>query len=164
MKRTIIDMTRRTEHHVLSGTIFPIDGGLERIDGNIYLARNFINHTSIARVRSILLPRHHVWALFFDGFPNSPPHCQCYLHMARILDQGETITVEDLYLDVLVDHQREWQVVDIDEFRRAWATGELAPDQIGAALEGLENACRFVTESHGDVEPYLRSKLSIGVL
>jgi predicted RNA-binding protein associated with RNAse of E/G family len=159
MKRTVIHLGNRTERHLLSGSIFPIDRRLERRGGNIYLERNFIRHPEIAGCRSILIPAQHLWVMFFEG--HSQPHpLKCYMHMARILDGGDTVTVEDLYLDVIITRDGQWHLLDVDEFRAAIAAGELSSEQVQAALLGLENACQIVHRSGSDVEPYLHRVLA----
>lgn len=159
MKRIVIDMADRTERHLLSGRVYQVDGRLERQAQAIYLDRTFVNHPAIAAIRSVLLPDLHLWVIFFEGGANPYP-CRCYMHVARILDRGQEITVEDLYLDVLVAQDGGWQVVDVDEFRTAVAGGELSQEQLLAALEGLEHACKIVDGADGDVESYLQ-KLQI---
>lgn len=158
MKRTVIYMKSRTERHMLSGSVFRIDRRLERQAGNIYLDRTYVRHPEIAGIRSVLLPDQHLWILFFEGHDRPYPF-RCYMHIARILDQGDTVTVEDLYLDVIVKQDGRWHLVDVDEFRAAVASGELTPEQVDAALQGLENACRLVDSAGGDVESYLHRTL-----
>lgn len=159
MKRIIIDLNTRMEHHLLSGSSFPIDRLLERRDGNIYLERNYQDHPTISGARTILIPGLHLWVMFWEGI-GGPHPCRCYMHMARILDEGERIVVEDLYLDVITMRDGRWQVLDIDEFRAAIAAGELSPGQIQDALEGLEHACRFVERANGDIERYIYTQLA----
>lgn len=159
MKRILIHMGSRQEQHLLSGNSFLIDRRLERRGGYIYLDRNYTRHPTISGVRSILLPDRHLWVMFFEG-QGSPHPCRCYMHMARIIDSGDLITVEDLYLDVLVLQDGRWQVVDIDEFREALARGELSAEQTQAALLGLENACRLVESAGTEIEGYLRRTLN----
>jgi predicted RNA-binding protein associated with RNAse of E/G family len=159
MKRIVIDMGSRTEQHLLSGNSFTIDRRLERRGGYIYLDRNYTRHPTISGVRSILLPDRHLWVMFFEGH-GAPHPCRCYMHMARILDGGDLVTVEDLYLDVLVLQDGRWQVVDIDEFREALARGELTTEQTQAALSGLENACQLVETAGAEIEPYLKRLLN----
>lgn len=154
MKRIIIDMKSRMEHHLLSGYSYPIDRRLERLGGNIYLERTYSRHASIGSARSVLIPDLHLWIMFWEG--HGMPHpCRCYMHMARILDEGERIVVEDLYLDVTVMRDGRWELLDIDEFRAAIAAGELSPVQIQAALEGLEHGCKLVHACGGDIDGYV---------
>lgn len=166
MKRTLISMTDRTEHHLLSGRIFSVDRKLERRGANIYLDRSYTRHESISGVRSVLIPALHLWLMFFEGQPGPHP-IRCYMHMARIMDEGDTIMVEDLYLDVLVREDGRWHLVDVDEFRRAVGKGELNPEQMQAALEGLENACRLVDlfgkEIESNVDQNLAPRLGLPI-
>lgn len=159
MKRIIIDMKSRMEHHLLSGHSYAIDGRLERLDGNIYLERTYTRHPTISSARTVLIPGLHLWVMFLEGH-GGPHPCRCYMHMARILDQGERIVVEDLYLDVTVLRNGRWEVLDIDEFRAAIAAGELSPEQIQAALEGLEHGCRLVQRGGDDIEGHVYRMLS----
>lgn len=156
VKRTVITMANRIEHHLLSGRLFHVDRRLERCGSTVYLDRSYVQHASIAGMRSILLPKQHLWVIFFEGHTTAHP-IRCYMHMARILDEGETLTVEDLYLDVLVMENGDWHLVDIDEFRSAVSAGELSPEQIQAALEGLEHACRLVERYGPNIETHLHS-------
>lgn len=158
MKRTIIYMRSRTERHMLSGSVFRIDQRLERRADRIFLDRSYIRHPEIAAVRSVLLPAQHLWILFFEGHDRPYPF-RCYMHIARILDEGDTITVEDLYLDVIIKQDGRWHLVDVDEFRAAVAAGELTPAQMDAALQGLENACRLVDQCGVDLEGYLHRSM-----
>jgi predicted RNA-binding protein associated with RNAse of E/G family len=159
VKQTIIHFGNRTERHLVSGSTFPIDRRLERRGPNIYLERNFVRHPEIAGCRSILLPRQHLWVMFFEG--HAQPHpLRCYMHMARILDRGATVTIEDLYLDVVITRDGQWHLLDVDEFRVAVAAAELSLEQIDAALLGLENACQLVHRSGGDVEGHLLRTLA----
>lgn len=157
MKRTIIDWYNRTEHHCISGSTFMIDRRLQRVGANIHLDRTYINHPAIAAVRTVLMPKEHLWVLFFATHGQPPPY-KCYIHMAQISDDNRAITVDDLYLDVIIRPNLTWQVLDIDEFRQALAAGQLSTDQTQTALLGLENACRLVERSRGDLEPYLQSQ------
>ena len=159
MKQMIIEMERRLEHHLLSGHSYAIDRRLERCQGHIYLERTYTNHPEIASARSILLPARHLWVMFWEGHGAPHPY-RCYMHMAQIFDQGERIVIDDLYLDVVVLTAGGWQLLDVDEFRQALAAGELTADQTQAALLGLENGCRLVQESGGDVERYLQRTLA----
>lgn len=159
MKRMIIDMKSRMEHHLLSGNSFAIDGRLERQGGNIYLERTYTNHPTIAAAHSVLIPDLHLWVMFWQGH-GSPHPCRCYMHMAHILDQSDRVVIEDLYLDVTVSQDGRWQVLDIDEFRAAIASGELSPEQIQYALLGLEHACRFIQEAGPDIERHIYATLS----
>ncbi|HEY3367645.1 MAG TPA: DUF402 domain-containing protein [Symbiobacteriaceae bacterium] len=158
MKRIIIDMNARTEHHMLSGSTFQIDRRLERRGVNIHLDRTYTHHPSISSIRSILMPRHHLWVMFWEGHGGPHPF-QSYIHMARVLDGGDVITVEDLYLDVIIRQDGRWQVVDIDEFRVAVGAGELSPDQVQASLLGLEYACKLVDGARGHIERHLKETL-----
>ncbi|MGE5674243.1 MAG: DUF402 domain-containing protein [Mycobacterium leprae] len=156
MKRILIDMENRVERHLLSGNCYNIDRRLERKGGNIYLERTYHNHATIAAARSILLPESHLWVMFWEGH-QGPHRLRSYTHVARVLDDGgPVITVEDLYLDVIVPRGGQWQLLDVDEFREAIHQGELTPEQIQAALQGLENACALVERSVGEVETYLQ--------
>jgi len=159
VKRIVISMTDRTEHHLLSGRVFSVDRRLERQGANIYLDRSYYKHESISGVRTVLIPSLHLWLMFFEGLTGSHP-IRCYMHMARIVDKGESITVEDLYLDVLVRDDGRWHLVDVDEFRRAVAMGELNPEQMQAALEGLENACRLVDLFGKEIESNIDQSLA----
>ncbi|HYF91259.1 MAG TPA: DUF402 domain-containing protein [Symbiobacteriaceae bacterium] len=158
MKRIIIDIKNRIEQHMLSGSSFVIDQRLERQGGNIYLDRNYTGHPDISSARTIMIPRLHLWVMFWEGHGRPHP-TRCYMHMARILDQGERVLVEDLYLDVTLMRDGRWQVLDIDEFRAAIAAGELSAEQVQAALEGLEHACRFVEKGGSDIERYVYGQL-----
>lgn len=153
-------MAARTEKHLASGARFSVDRRLERLGTNIFLDRSYVCHPSIAGMRSVLLPQMRLWVMFWEG-QGGPHPCRCYMHMARVIDQGDTVVVEDLYLDVLVMQDGRWHVVDIDEFRAAIAAGELAPDQVQDALSGLENACHLVDVAGGDVESYLMGLLAL---
>jgi len=154
MKRTVIDVQRRTEQHLLSGSSFPVDRRLERRGRHICLDRSYTRHDTIAGIRSVLLPDQHLWVLFFEGHGNQYP-LYCYMHMARIIDEGTVLTVEDLYLDVTVAHDGTWRLVDVDEFRAAIAAGELDTSQIQDALAGLENACHLVEQGGTQIEALL---------
>jgi predicted RNA-binding protein associated with RNAse of E/G family len=159
MKRIIIDMKNRLEQHMLSGHSFAIDRRLERRNGNIYLERSYVSHPTIAGAHTVLIPALNLWVMFWEGH-GGPNPCRCYMHMARILDQGDRVVIEDLYLDVIVRQDGHWQLLDIDEFRAAVSAGELSPEQIQAALEGLEHACRLVDRSGGDIERCVYDMLS----
>lgn len=161
MKRIEIDLERRTEQHCLSGSTYQIDGHIERINGNLYFDRTYVQHPEIARVRSLVLPHQHLWLLFFEGRQRPYP-IRCYINMARIIDQGNRITIEDMYLDVVIHQDGQWQLVDVAEFREAVAAGHVTPEQMQAALLGLEYASRLATESGGDIEAYLLNRLAVG--
>ncbi len=150
----VVTVESRLEHHQRSGNTYPIDRRLERRGEAIFLDRSFRGHPEIAGVRSILLPKLHLWAMFYEA--HRPPHPMCcYIHMARIFDEGETILIEDLYLDVILYQDGRWKLDDVCEFRAAVAAGELSSEQIDAALLGLEHACRLVETCGLDVEGYL---------
>lgn len=158
VKRTFIRMQSRQEHHTVSGNTFVIDRRLERCGRAILLERTYVSHPDIAGIRSILLPDQHLWVIFFEA--HRPPHpMNCYMHMARILDEGDTVTVEDLYLDVILRQNGQWQLVDVDEFRQAIARGELSGEQVQAALGGLEQACLLVQTHGAAIEAHLREYL-----
>jgi len=159
MKRILIHMDTRIEQHMLSGSSFHIDRSLERRGGNIYMDRNYVRHPNISRARSIILPEQHLWVMFWEGH-GGPHACRCYMHMAQITETEKAVIIDDLYLDVIVMRDGRWQVLDIDEFRAAIASGELTPEQVQISLQGLENACRLVEASGGDVEGYLRRTLA----
>jgi predicted RNA-binding protein associated with RNAse of E/G family len=159
MKRTVIDWHQRTEHHQISGSTFAIDRRLERRGTLIHLDRTYINHPVIVGIRTVLMPQEHLWALFFETHGQPPPY-KCYIHMAQISDDHRTITVDDLYLDVIIRPNLTWQVLDIDEFRQALAQGELTTLQTQSALLGLERACGLVERSQGDLEGYLKRRLA----
>ncbi len=97
--------------------------------------------------------------MFFQGHPGGPPPLRCYMHMARTADEGDTVTLEDLYRDVVIRPDGRWQLLDVDEFRQAVAEGELSPEQIVAVLSGLEHACRFVDRAGADLERHLERLL-----
>lgn len=159
MKQIVIDMQQRMEHHRLSGNCFRIDRRLERRAGNIYLDRNYVRHAEIAGIRTLVLPRLHLWVIFFEGVGRQHPY-QCYMHMAEIRDEGEQVIIDDLYLDVVVMTTGRWHLLDVDEFRAAVAAGELSPHQVQVALEGLENACRLVDKAGLEIESYLTQLLA----
>lgn len=154
MKRIIVDMKGRMQHHLLSGHSYPIDRRLERLGGNIYLDRTYVNHTDISGFRSVLIPDLHLWVMFWEGH-GGPHPCRCYMHMAAIADEGERVVIEDLYLDIIVMQDGRWELLDVDEFRAAIAAGELTPQQIQTALEGLENGCKLVQRCGGDIDGYV---------
>lgn len=156
MKRTVISLGSRTEHHLISNKLYQIDRRLERRGSRIYLDRSFVRHESIAGIRTVLIPDQNLWVIFFEGH-REPYELQCYMHMALIHDQSTRLLVEDLYLDVLIHADGRWEIVDIDEFRQAMARGELSPEQVQAALIGLENACRLVREHGSHIEAHLRA-------
>lgn len=160
MKQIVIDMQQRMEHHRLSGNSFPIDRRLERRAGNIYLDRNYVRHTEIASVRTMVLPNLHLWVIFFEGVGRPHPQ-RCYMHMADIRDEGDRVVIDDLYLDVVVMTTGRWHLLDVDEFRAAVSAGELDPRQVQVALEGLENACRLVDKAGLEIESYLTQLLNV---
>lgn len=160
MKRMVITMDSHLEHHERSGNTYRIDRRLERRGNAILLDRSFVSHAETAGFRSLLLPEQHLWVIFYEA--HRPPHpMYCYMHMARICDEGSTVTIEDLYLDVILYDTGRWRVVDIDEFREAVAAGELSPEQIQAALLGLENACRLVDQHGKAMEAFLHAALAV---
>lgn len=160
MKRMVITMDSRLEHHQRSGNTYRIDRRLERRGNAILLDRSFVSHPDTAGFRSILLPDQHLWVIFYEAV--HPPHpMYCYIHMARIFDEGNEIHIEDLYLDVILYDSGRWRVVDIDEFREAVGSGELTPDQIQAALQGLEYACRLVDEQGKSMESFLHRAMAV---
>jgi hypothetical protein len=160
MKRTVIDAAARTEYHTLSRRRYVIDRRLERSGSNLFLDRSWISHPEISGCRSILLPRHHLWVMFYEGHQGQHP-CLCYIHVARIHDEGLRITVEDLYLDVLIGTDGRWQVVDVDEFRAAITGGELSAEQVEAALIGLEHACRWAHEAGSSIATHIDTMLQL---
>lgn len=159
MKRIVIDMNGRTEHHTVSGSTYRIDRRLERRAGSILLERNYVHHSAIAGIRSLVLPEQHLWVIFFEGV-GGPYECQCYMHMAQIHDQGSTVLIEDLYLDVVVMADGRWHLLDVNEFRAAIAAGELSDEQIQVALQGLESACRLVDTAGLGIEAHLLQALN----
>lgn len=102
----------------------------------------------------MLLPDQQLWVIFFEGLGRPSP-LYCYMHMARIIDEGTVLTVEDLYLDVTVDHDGSWHLLDVDEFRAAITAGELDTSQVQDALKGLENACHLVEQGGTAIEALL---------
>ena len=160
MKRIIVDLARRTEHHQVSGSTFRIDRRLERLGQNIRLDRTYTGHPTISAVRTLIMPGWHLWVMFWEGH-GEPHEVNCYMHMAQVRDEGQIITIEDLYLDVIVYQDGRWVVADIDEFREAIASGELRQEQILAALDGMERACRLVQEAGTEIEDHLISRLPV---
>lgn len=159
MKRIVFDVSERTEYHRQSGSTYVIDRRLQRFEGGICVDRNFVLHDTIAGMRSFLLPDRNLWIKFFEGHAGPAP-IHCYIDMARIVDAGERITVEDLYLDVLVLPNGKWRLLDVDEFRLAIAGGDLSPAQVQAALLGLEHASRLVDQHGLQLEEHLQKSLA----
>lgn len=160
MKRIIVDVEGRTEHYALKGTTFHIDRRLERVGENIRLDRTYTDHPTISAVRTLIMPGWNLWVMFWDGH-GEPHEVNCYMHMAQVRDEGNTITIEDLYLDVIVFQDGRWVVADIDEFRAAIAAGELSQEQILAALDGMERACRLVRLAGTEIEEHLIAQLPV---
>lgn len=149
MKRTIIDWEARLEYHQASGSRYRIDRRLERRGSLILLDRSYVNHAQIAAIRSVLLPKAHLWVLFIEGTADGPPYA-CYMHIAQIRDEGSRVIIDDLYLDVVIGSDGSWHVVDIDEFAAAIEAGELTPAQVQAGLKGLQSGCRLAAAgTHG---------------
>jgi hypothetical protein len=89
------------------------------------------------------------FVLLDDGFQiNQPVHFRAeqrgwwYCDLVRVVDSGDVVTVDDLWIDVIVgpaDHP--YRVLDLDEYAAATASGELGAAD---AVDGLVRTQRFL--------------------
>ncbi|WP_432995450.1 DUF402 domain-containing protein [Dactylosporangium sp. CA-233914] len=89
------------------------------------------------------------FVLLDDGFqisqPATFPEVQrgwWYCDLVRVTDTGDTVAVEDLWIDVIVgppDHP--YRVLDLEEYAEAAASGQLGPAE---AADGLVRTQRFL--------------------
>jgi len=93
--------------------------------------------------------RQRSFVLLDDGFQINQPvlfpdgmQGWWYCDLVRVTDHGDTVTVDDLWIDVIVgppDHP--YRVLDLDEYATVAARGDIGPDE---AADGLVRTQRFL--------------------
>lgn len=158
MKRTVIDLIRRTESVGPRGT-FAIQQ-LEQRGPAWFIARDYVNHPHIRGARSYLFPDRHIWVMFFQSHRGRHPF-ETYIHACHAYVQGDLLYIDDLYADVIRFWDGRWSVVDLGEMAVAVAAGELTNNQVAIALRGMEAGVHLLTEaSVGRMESHIQEMLA----
>jgi len=107
----------------------------------LYMSRAMVDRPTAHWMQSWLLPGLGLCVTDWWWNPGHARDQDFYLDICEIVrDDGRWI-LTDHYLDIVVQHRRGAQLIDVDEFVDAVATGQLAPH---AAELSLHRACRAV--------------------
>jgi hypothetical protein len=153
-KRELFDVPSRTNTDP-KGFVRPVsEYRVERF--GLYMSREMLGHPKLEWVESWLLPDLGIRVTDWWFAPGHERDQDFYIDIVDIERDGDVWRSVDHYLDIVVRTGRGSEVIDIDEFVEATATGALDPGAAERALTASYQALGGLAEHGHDVNLWLR--------
>ena len=161
MKHTVINFNQMLETVNKNGRKheYSIDD-MQVYDDYLHYKRDYINHPYYEKIEYHLFPKENIGIYFLTQYQNlnivDADVYQYYVDMASVKKVQEQWIIKDLYLDFIIKSDKNYYVVDIDEFNDAIKSMELDKDDISCALSGLDNILKGYYKSF-DINEFINS-------
>ncbi|MGI5130849.1 DUF402 domain-containing protein [Pseudonocardia sp. CA-107938] len=136
------------------GCVRPVEVYTETSFG-LYMSRPIVDRPTAHWLETWLLPDLGIAVSDWWWNPGHERDQDFYLDIATITRDGARWVLVDHYLDIVVQHRRSTQVVDVDEFTAAVAAGLLAPASAESALHATLRAVRGLAAHGNDLDAWL---------
>lgn len=129
-------------------------------DDYLHYKRDYINHPYYEKIEYHLFPKENIGIYFLTQYQNlnivDADVYQYYVDMVSVKKVQEQWIIKDLYLDFIIKSDKNYYVVDIDEFNDAIKSMELDKEDISSALSGLDNILKGYYKSF-DINEFINS-------
>ncbi|MDD3706172.1 MAG: DUF402 domain-containing protein [Clostridiaceae bacterium] len=126
----------------------------------LYYFRRYVDHKYHEWVEYHLFPNENIGIYKLQqsaGVQFSPSEIyKYYVDMVSVSKEQKQWRAQDLYIDFIIKGDGRYYVVDIDEFNDAICRKELKENEVGDALNGLNNILKGYYLNH-DMESYIKS-------
>lgn len=123
----------------------------------LFMARDMVDHPSIAAVRSWLLPELGLRVSEFAWHPGRERSQDFYLDVGDVTRDGDRWRTEDHYLDLVVHTGTSTEILDVDEYLEAVAAGLLPLDAAERAFATGARTHAGLVAHHHDLDAWLAS-------
>lgn len=124
----------------------------------LYLNRPMPDHPSLEHMWSWLLPGIGIRVTDFRFRPGHERAQDFYVDIVEIQRDGSVWTTTDHYLDLVVHTGRRTELLDVDEYVEAVATGLLAPAAAERALTTASAVHVGIAEHGHDLDAWLATR------
>jgi hypothetical protein len=142
---------------------YPIED-MQIYEDYLHYKRDYINHHYYRKVEYHLFPKENIGIYVLTQDSNieicDSKIYKYYVDMVSVKKNQEQWIIKDLYLDFIIKCNRDYYVVDVDEFNDAIKTMELSKEDIANALSGLDNILKGYYKSY-DINGYIDSLIEI---
>jgi uncharacterized protein len=121
----------------------------------LYMSRAMVNRPTAHWVESWLLPELGICVTDWWWNPGHVRDQDFYLDICEIERDGDRWRLTDHYLDIVVRNRLGAEVVDVDEFVAAVATGLLDPPTAEAAMHRTHRALDGIAAHGHDLDAWL---------
>jgi predicted RNA-binding protein associated with RNAse of E/G family len=121
----------------------------------LYVSREMQGHPKLAWVESWLLPALGIRVTDWWFTPGNERDQDFYIDIVDVERDGEVWRTVDHYLDIVVRAGRDSEVIDLDEYLEAIATGLLDQAAAGRALAASNRAVDGLAACGHDVNAWL---------
>lgn len=121
----------------------------------LYMSRAMVARPSTRWIQSWLLPELGLCVTDFSWNPGHERDQNFYLDVCTIVRDDDTWRLTDLYLDILVRTGRDAEVIDVDEFVEAVATGLLDPGLAEHAMHRTHATVEGIAAHGHDLDAWL---------
>lgn len=136
------------------GCARPVDVYTETAFG-LYMSRPIVNRPTAHWIETWLLPDLGIAVSDWSWNPGHERDQDFYLDIATITRDGEHYVLVDHYLDIVVRQHRSADVIDVDEYCEAVATGLIDTIAADAALQAAFRAVAGLAAHRHDLDAWL---------
>ena len=142
---------------------YPIED-MQVYEDYLHYKRDYINHPHHQKVEYHLFPKENIGIYVLTQYPDieisDSEIYKYYIDMVNVRKTQERWIIKDLYLDFIIKCNKDYYVVDVDEFNDAIQNRELSKEDITNALSGLDNILKGYYKSY-DINGYINSLIEI---
>lgn len=161
MKHTVIDFNQMLETVNKNGRKheYCIED-MQVYENYLHYKRDYINHPYHEKIEYHLFPKENIGVYVLTQYPNLT-FCdkniyKYYVDMVSVIKEQEQWIIKDLYLDFIIKCDKNYYVVDVDEFNDAIKSMEMDKEDIANALSGLDNVLKGYYKSF-DIDEFINS-------
>lgn len=165
MKHTVVDFNQMLETVNKNGRKHEYNiEDLQVYEDYLHYKRDYINHPHHQKLEYHLFPKENIGIYAIMQYPNlkisDSNIYKYYVDMVSVKKTQEQWIIKDLYLDFIIKCDKNYYVVDIDEFNDAIKSMELSKEDISDALSGLDNILKGYYKSF-DINELIDSLVEI---
>lgn len=165
MKHTVIDFNQMLETVNKDGRKheYCIED-MQVYENYLHYKRNYINHPHHEKIEYHLFPKENIGIYVLTQYSNlivsDTDIYKYYVDMVSVKKEQDQWIVKDLYLDFIIKCDKNYYVVDVDEFNDAIKSMEMDKEDIANALSGLDNILKGYYKSF-DIDEFINSLIEI---
>jgi hypothetical protein len=165
LKHTVVDFNQMLETVNKDGRKheYTIED-MQVYENYLHYKRDYINHPNYEKIEYHLFPNENIGIYVLTQYPNlkvsKSDIYKYYVDMVSVKKMQEQWVIKDLYLDFIIKCDKNYYVVDVDEFNAAIKSMELDKEDIANALSGLDNILKGYYKSF-DINEFINSLIEI---